>query len=163
MIREQIKGIWLDDREPIYGHEQAYVNYPTVYPTVNFELVSTWGLVELADKVRSDAGYKPMSYPQGEPDEFYDLECWYDFYIDLNGYNDTGIDACISFVVVNSDQDDNEQLYTIDLSVYEQIYLYDLINKELNKDNSSCEIELAEAEKEMNEYFEYLAKERATA
>ena len=57
-------------------------------------------------------------------DEFTDEICdrgmmVHDFYVGLNDWSDSGLDACIEFVVVNSDSPDNEELYTIDLTAEE--------------------------------------------
>ncbi|HRS75080.1 MAG TPA: hypothetical protein P5282_09085, partial [Anaerolineaceae bacterium] len=59
--------------------------------------------------------------PMHPLDEYTDDTCdndgWYDFYVGLNGFADNHMDTCIEFVVVNSDSIDNEEMYTIDLTV----------------------------------------------
>lgn len=181
MIREEIfDAIFLDDNregyydnnwkynpvsEEYYHYDQACDSFPVVFPTVNFELCATDGLVELADDVRRNAGYKPMVYPNGLLDDDYDLDGWYDFYIDLNGFNKHHIDTSISFVVVNSDEDDNEEMYTIYLTDEEQQYIYDCIDEELRKDDSSCENELKKSADWYKELYgaELTILERRTA
>jgi hypothetical protein len=62
------------------------------------------------------------------------------------------MDSCIEFVVVNSDSEDNEQLYTIDLTADEQDALYARLDEQCRKYlDKGCEELLAEARKRMEE------------
>ena len=56
--------IFIDfDSELIYGEDQAYICCPKRFPTVRFQLMSTRGLVEIADGIRHKLGFKAM-YPK---------------------------------------------------------------------------------------------------
>ena len=46
--------------EIMYGSDQQNVNYPSRFPTVEFQLIATFGLSQIADRIRKDAGFKPM-------------------------------------------------------------------------------------------------------
>jgi len=59
-----------------------------------------------------------------------DLDGWYNFQISINGFLSTKLDSCIEFVVVNSDSEDNEQAYEIDLTEAEQELIYALLDKQ---------------------------------
>ena len=89
--------------EIMYGSDQQFVNYPSRFPTVGFQLMATYGLSQIADRIRKDAGLKPM-HPMDEfTDDTCDNEGWYDFYIGLNGFAENHMDSCIEFYVVNAD------------------------------------------------------------
>ena len=104
----------------LYGSDQQFVNYPSRFPTVGFELIATSGLCQIADRMRKDAGFKPM-HPMDEfTDETCDNEGWYDFYVGINGFTHNHMDSCIEFYVVNADSEDNESRYFIDLTAEEQ-------------------------------------------
>lgn len=51
--------------EIMYGSDQQNVNYPSRFPTVEFQLIATFGLSQIADRIRKDAGFKPM-HPMDE-------------------------------------------------------------------------------------------------
>ena len=81
-----------------------------------------------------------------------DNEGWYDFYIGLNGYTENHMDSCIDFVVVNADSEDNEELYTIDLTLDEQNAIYARLDEQCRKyEGKSCVELLEEARKRMEE------------
>lgn len=62
------------------------------------------------------------------------------------------MDASLDFVVVNSDSEDNEETYTIDLTEEEQIAIYNRLDEQCRKyEGKSCEELLAEAKKRMEE------------
>lgn len=125
MRTEILDNIYVDiGEEPIFGYDQAYISYPTVFETVEFELVGTDGLISLVDALRRADGFG--TYAEDE-------ECWYDFYIGLNGFNDSKVDTCISAIVVNSWYDDDEQEYIIDIDDEEQRYIYDCIDEQCRK------------------------------
>ena len=149
-IREQI---YIDfEAEVNYGSDQVNEFYPVRFPTVDFQLLATNGLSEIADRIRKDMGFAPMHPMDEYTDETCDNEGWYDFFIALNGYSKTKVDSGIEFIVVNSDSPDNEESYTIDLNESEQEAVYkridELCRKYLEK---SCEELLEEARKEMEE------------
>ena len=128
------------EAEYMLGDDQAYNSYPIRFPTVEFQLVATLGLSQAADAVRKAKGFLPMLEDGG------DTEGWYDFYIGLNGYTETKVDASIMFVVVNSDSPDNEDYYTIDLSESEQRAIYGILDDQCRRYyEKSCAALLEEA------------------
>ena len=147
-------NIFIDfDAEIIYGSDEAYDEYPAHFPTVDFQLVPTNGLSEIADRIRKDLGFAPMHPMDEYTDETCDNEGWYDFYIGLNGYNDFHVDGCICFAVVNSDAEDNEEWYMIDLTGCEQRCIYNRLDELCRQHiGKSCEEMLQKAEMEMNKY-----------
>ena len=158
--------IFIDfESELIYGEDQAYICCPERFPTVRFQLMPTRGLIDIADRIRHRLGFKPM-YPvdRNDCDSCDDsdgcddcsgcIACdddgWYDFFISLNGFNDSHLDTCIAVVVAGSDSVDNEDMYTIDLSDDEQKLLYKCFDEQCRKSiNKSCEELLKEAEEMM--------------
>ena len=106
--------------EIMFGDDQAYMSYPVRFPTVGFQLMATNGLSQIADRIRKDAGFKPMHAMDEFTDDSCDNEGWYDVFVGINGYADDHMDSGIDFVVVNSDSEDNEEMYTIDLTAAEQ-------------------------------------------
>lgn len=141
--------------EIMYGSDQMYDSYPISFPTVEFQLTATDALSEVADTIRLEKGYKPMFPRDGSTDDV-DNDGWYDFYISISklpGKNqECRLDNCISFVVVNSDSDDNEDMYEIPLTESEQEYIFDILNQQCRRyHGKDCLTLLAEAEKEMKE------------
>ena len=138
--------------EIIYGSDQQNVNYPSVFPTVQFQLMATYGLSQIADRIRKDAGFKPM-HPMDEfADDTCDNEGWYDFYVGINGFTHNHMDSCIEFYVVNADSEDNESRYFIDLTAEEQAKVFDRLDEQCKTYlGKSCEELLAEAGKELEE------------
>ena len=135
-----------------YGFDQQNVDFPSRFPTVEFQLIATSGLCQIADRIRKDAGFKPM-HPMDEfTDETCDNEGWYDFYVGINGFTDNHMDSGIEFYVVNADSEDNEARYSIDLTVEEQAAIYTWLDEQckiyLGK---GCEELLAEVGKELEE------------
>ena len=126
-----------------YGHDQANVDYPVVFPTVQFELVITDGLHEAIEKARTDAGITLSPESDG----------WYNAYLGINDFTKTKLNTCIEAVVVNEpDQPDNEECYLISLSEDEQKDIFAAIDAQCRKRlGKSCEELLKEAEKEMEE------------
>lgn len=136
--------------EIMYGSDQAYISYPCRFPTVEFQLMATNGLSQIADRIRKDAGYKPMHPMDEYTDDTCDNEGWYDFYLGLNSFDDGHIDTCIEFCVVNADSEDNEEMYTIDLTKDEQTALYNRLDEQCRQYlGKGCEELLEEARKEM--------------
>lgn len=138
--------------EIIYGSDQQNVNYPSRFPTVGFQLMATYGLSQIADRIRKDAGFKPM-HPMDEfTDDTCDNEGWYDFYVGINGSADNHMDGCIEFYVVNADSEDNESRYFIDLTAEEQSAIYARLDEQCRMYlGKSCEELLAEAGRELEE------------
>ena len=139
--------------EIMYGSDQMYDTYPCRFPTVEFELMATDALVEVADCIRLEKGYKPMHPRDGRTDDV-DNDGWYDFYIGISklpgDHQQCQLDNCINFVVVNSDSDDNEDMYEITLTELEQELVYEILNRQCRKyHGKDCSTLLAEAEKEL--------------
>ena len=154
--------IFIDfDSELIYGEDQAYICCPKRFPTVRFQLKPTRGLVEIADGIRHKLGFKPMYPAQGCKSsdcnactDCNDIDCdgWYDFFISLNGFNDSHIDTCIAVVVAGSDSPDNEDMYTINLTEDEQKLLYNRFDEQCMRNiDKTCEELLKEAEDMMEQ------------
>jgi hypothetical protein len=119
---------------------------------VGFQLMATNGLTGIADRIRKDQGFRPMHPLDEYTNDTCDNDGWYDFYVGLNGFTDNHMDTCIEFVVVNSDSEDNEELYTIDLTKDEQAAIYSRLDEQCRKYlDKGCEELLAEARKRMEE------------
>ena len=148
-----IDNVFIDfGSEIMYGDDQAYIDYPSRFPTVEFQIMATEGLAQIADRIRMDQGFAPMHAMDNYTDDTCDNNGWYDFYVGLNGFSPNHMDNCIEFVVVNSDSEDNEQTYTIDLSPYEQAILYDRLDMLCRESlGQTCEDLLVEAQKRMDE------------
>lgn len=141
--------------ESMYGSDQMYDSCPISFPTVEFQLMAMDVLTELADGIRIEKGFKPMFPRDGHADDV-DNDGWYDFYIGISKLpsknQDCRLDNCISFMVVNSDSDDNEDMYTIDLTESEQECIFEILNQQCRKyHGKDCATLLAEAEKEMTD------------
>lgn len=141
--------------EVIYGSDQMCDTDPCRFATVEFQLMATDALVEVADRIRMEKGYLPMHPRDGRTDDV-DNDGFYDFYIGISrlpGENQlVKLDSSISFVVVNSDSDDNEDMYTIDLTASEAEYVYEILNRQCRRyHGKDCETLMAEAEKELYE------------
>lgn len=139
--------------EVIYGSDQINDTYPCRLATVEFQLMATDALVEVADRIRMEKGYLPMHPRDGRTDDV-DNDGFYDFYIGMSrlpGENQpVKLDGSISFVVVNSDSDDNEDMYTIDLTASEAEYVYEILNRQCQRyRGKDCETLMAEAEEEL--------------
>ena len=149
--------IFIDfDSELIYGEDQAYICCPKRFPTVRFQLMSTRGLVDIADGIRHKLGFLPMYPAQGCKSndcnactDCNDIDCdgWYDFFISLNGLNESHLDTCIAVVVAGSNSPDNEDMYTINLTENEQKTLYKRFDEQCRRTiDKTCEELLKEAE-----------------
>ena len=150
------ESIFIDfEGEIRYGSDQVYDSYPCRFPTVDFCLQPNAFLVQLADRIRKEDGMRPM-YPMDEyTDDMCDQEGWYDFYLGLNGYDESHVDSCIRFYVVNSNSPDNEELYLIDLDEEEQKVIYDCLDAQCRRElGKSCEDLLAEAESRMEKEWQ---------
>ena len=139
------KAIHIDtEQEYMLGDDQAYFCYPIRFPTVEFELSATKELCEIVDTIRKEKGYLPMLEDGG------DSEGWYDLYLGLNGFTDAHLDTSIMAVVVNSDSEDNEDYYLIELSEDEQKEIYTILDDQCRRYyEKSCSDLLDEAHREM--------------
>ena len=136
--------------EVTYGSDQVYIDYPCRIATVGFQLMPTAALSRIADRIRKDAGYRPMhamdEYSEGSCDQ----SGWYDFYVSINSFTDNHMGSCIEFVVIGSDSEDNEELYTIDLTFEEQVAVYNRLDEQCRKHlGKSCEDLLRESDELM--------------
>ena len=135
-----------------YGDDQLYLDYPCRFATVGFELMATGLLCEIADRIRKDKGLRPMHPMDEYTEETCDQNGWYDFYVGLNDWSDTKCDFCIEFVVLNSDSEDNEELYTIDLGKDEEKAMYNRLDEQCRRYlGMGCAELLDEARKRMEE------------
>ena len=131
------RAILIDAIEDYHlGDDQACLNYPKRYPTVEFELVDT---IE-----RKGKGFEPGLEDGG------DANAWYSMYLGLNGFTPSGLDTSILAVVVNSDSEDNEHSYYLDLSEEEQRVIFALLDEQCREHyNKSCADLLEEARQAM--------------
>lgn len=141
------RAVYLDAMEDYQlDDDQACLNYPMRYPTVEFELVDTIELCEIVDTIRKGKGYRPVLEEGG------DTSAWYSMYLGLNGYTSTGLDTSILAIVVNSDSEDNEQPYYLDLSEEEQRAIFKLLDGQCREHyGKSCADLLEEARQAMEE------------
>ena len=141
------RAIHLDATEDYQlGDDQACLNYPMRYPTVEFELADTVELCEIVDTIRKGKGYRPVLEEGG------DANAWYSMYLGLNGYTSSGLDTSILAVVANSDSEDNEQPYYLDLSEEEQRAIFKLLDGQCREHyGKSCADLLEEARQAMEE------------
>ena len=140
------------DCEVMYGDDQCYLSYPCRFPAVTFQLVATNGLSRIADRIRKDAGFKPMHAMDEYTDDTCDNEGWYDFYFGLNGFADNHIDNGLVFIVVNTDSEDNEAMYTIDLTPDAQDAIYARLDEQCRQHlGKGCEALFDETRKLMEE------------
>ena len=138
--------------EVMYGADEMFDSYPIRFATVEFQLTATDALVEIADRIRSEKGYLPMHPRDGSID--CDVNSFYNFYVGISklpcGEQECRVDNSISFVVVNSDSEDNEDMYEIELNAYEQECVYAILNRQCRSYlGKSCEELLKEADEEM--------------
>ena len=118
---------------------------------MEFDLAATADLCRIADRMRARLGYKPMLDDVGG-DEDIDLDGWYNFTIGINAFSSTKVDASIMFVVVNSDSEDNERAYEIDLCEGEQELIYRLLDRQCRAYfGKGCDELLEEARQAMEE------------
>ena len=139
--------------EILYGSDQVFDAFPVRFPTVEFILKATDVLTEIADRIRFDKGNPPI-LPRADGMD-YDHNGFYNFYIGISKLPGEGqecrVDKCISFVIVNSDFSDNEDMYNIELSESDQQIVLEALDKQCRRHlGKSCEELLAEAEKEMS-------------
>lgn len=141
--RKLIYNIVVDfNEEIIYGSNQANVNYPVRFPTVEFELLITDGLKNAIENLRTNNRIAVEEDPG----------CWYNAYVGINSFTSTKLDSCITAVVVNSNQKDDEHTYTIDLDEDMQEMIYAVLDAQCReKLGKSCHELLEEAQKHLME------------
>ena len=94
-VRDALQVLERVDNPDYFGWDQAYVTYPTVFPTVLIPIEATDELYRLASEARG----KSME----QDDDFHS------FTIGLNGYLPLKTDTCIDFL------DHDDMPYVIDI------------------------------------------------
>ena len=122
-----IDAIKIDfDTEIEYGQDQAFVSYPTVFPTVTFTLEANDELIKLADQITG-----------------YGKDAGYEFMIGINDFTPSKMDSCILFTV-------DMETYSIDLTDEELPMIFDALDSQCRgKLGKGCLDLLEEARKEM--------------
>lgn len=141
--------------EILYGSDEVFDTYPCRFPTIELQLMATDALVEISDRIRIEKGYLPMHPRDGRTDDV-DNDGWYDYYVGVSKLPDENqechIDNCITFVVVNSDSDDNETIYSIDMTNDEQVEVLEILNSQCKKYlNKTCDELLTKAKAELEQ------------
>ena len=132
--------------EILYGSEQANLTYPRRFATVEFPLSATEGLIQIADRVRKEAGFRPIRPMDEYTGETCDNAAWYDFYTGISTFSENRMGGCIEFVVVNADSPDNEKLHVIELSEEEKQAVFNRLDEQCREHlGKSCEELLQEA------------------
>lgn len=139
--------------EVVYGSDEIFDTYPCRFPTVELQLMATDALVEVADRIRLEKGFKPMHPRDGRTDDV-DNDGWYDFYVGISKlpgeHQECLLDNCITFIVMNSDSDDDEEIYSIDLTADEQSAILEILNVQCRRyHGKDIPAMLAESEMEM--------------
>ena len=117
--------------DPSFGSDQAFVTYPTVFPTVGFQLISTDDLVSAARSLLSDVGSDPEDFT---------------FYLGINGFTKSGLDNAIIAIAPD------DTTVNIPLDEAEQVEVFALLNKEcLEKFGKGCDALLEEARCQMRD------------
>ena len=138
--------------EILYGSEQANLTYPRRFATVEFPLIATEGLIQIADRIRKDAGFRPIRPMDEYTGETCDNAAWYDFYTGISTFSENRMGGCIEFVVVNADSVDNEKLYVIELSEEEKLAVFKRLDGQCRQHlGNSCEELLQEARAEQSQ------------
>ena len=68
------------DIEIEYGQDQAFISYPVVFPTVEFQLEGSDELISMADQITG-----------------YGKDAGYEFMIGINDFTLSKVDSCIQF------------------------------------------------------------------
>lgn len=101
------------------------------YATANFALQSTDSLIELADRIRANLGYRPFYHWDGMQETELDEDGWYDFYIGLSEKNKYYVDDFIEIVVESDIADDDGHSYKYYLNEHQQETTARVINEQL--------------------------------
>ncbi len=128
-VREAILITKRVDNLDYFGWDQAYVTYPTVFPTVIVPIEATNELCRLLTEVRG------MSMEHDEN------VC--DFFIGLNGFLPLKIDTCIEFL----DYDGVTYVIDIDNNALQEVRK--VLDEQLARHGQSVEELLGEARKKM--------------
>lgn len=138
--------------EVLYGDDQVYLDYPIRFATVGFQLMSTSVLSGIVDRIRKDQGFTPLHPIDEYTDEMCDGDAFYDFFIDLNDCSQTKAGTCIEAAVCNSHSSDEGELYIIELTLDEQIALYNRLDEQCRQYlGKSCAELLSGAKERMEE------------
>ena len=138
--------------EIIYGEDQVYDTHPCRFAAVQFALMPTNGLVQIADRIRKDLGFRPMHPLDEYTDETCDNDGWYDLYVSISDCGGCCADSCIEVVVVNADSPDNEETYHIDLDDQARMWIYASLDEQCRRYlGKGCAELLREARAEMDE------------
>lgn len=145
------------------GSDQVNISFPCRFPTVTIALEETGTLDRAADAIRKELGHKPM-FPDNsdelDPDDWDDVG-WYNFYVGLNGYDDSKVDSGIEAIVQSENADDDFQSYYIPLTEEERLEVFKVLDEQLRERfNTSCDELLEEARRNMIELEEYRAKHK---
>ena len=141
----RLLDIHVDEGDEIfYNYDQAYNSFPCVFPTVNLSIWG-YGLTEIANEIRGNDGLEPLG-TDGAADG------WYNFDVFLNGYSETHIGNCITFVVASDFMEDDGYEYEIPLTKEEQIVVYAILNADCERMlGKGCEELLEEAAQDNEE------------
>lgn len=141
------------------GDEPYYDSITHMYgtaktPMVSLQIAATNTLVMIADRLRNDMGYKPMLPLDGDAtNEDYDMDGWYDFYYEITYSTKSRLGENIFFYVVNSDSEDNEEEYCIEVNEETQLEIKSILDEQLKYEYGiTCEEMLKEAAEYLNEY-----------
>ncbi len=138
--------------DPVFDSDQVNNTVPSRFATVQFELYPTELLIDIADRIRKEQGFKPMHPMEEYTEDTCNSDGWYLFNISLNDYSPYKVDSCLEFVVQNSDSPDNEDIYAVELTEEEQHYMYDRLDQQCRKYlDKTCDDLLVEARKAMED------------
>lgn len=128
-------NIFFDPNEEyLFDADEVYLTETVVYPMVEFSLPCTYGLIAAADELRKEKGHGPLR------------DGWYNFYICLNGFNDTGVEDYMNVVVNDDSAEDDYACYSIDLDEEEQLNIWYRLDVLCRKHyGKGCEELLSEA------------------
>lgn len=113
----------------VWNLATVITNNEIYIPTLNFEFWSSDALNDIVDEMRAAKGYKTILHFDDPSPEDKDPGVWYDFYIDVAKHGDkTG--PCIWASVINTDADDNNTYYTIDLTDEERHVIYEWLDEQ---------------------------------
>ena len=125
-----VSNIFLDNGcEPFYGVGYAF---PKKFATVNIQLSTTDAMTEVVDAIRKEKGFLPM-LPTEKHQTDYDMDGWYDFYLDINDYDVLRVSDHIDAVVDNGNGEDDFTCYTIELSDAVRAVLYKHLNEQAKR------------------------------
>ena len=151
-----LKGVLKDNvfidfgAEIEYGSDQAYKNQPTRFATVTFQLISSFLLAGLFDRIRVGKGLQPMHPIDGYGWEDCDRTGWYDIFVGINDLSPTRTDSCIEAMVCNSTCPDDGERYSVELTGEEQRAMFERLDEQCRSHlGKGCIELLAEARRRM--------------